>query len=72
MIVFIDESQNNSCPTCRTGNLIEEFIGLNYNNILSSVLFSFNNFSYNINRTTFNNFDIYMNNLNNSYLLLIK
>ena len=60
--------QNNSCPTCRTGNLIEEFIGLNYNNILSSITNTPFNISYNIDHATFNNFDIYIDNLNNLFI----
>ena len=61
-------TKNNSCPTCRTGNLIEEFIGLNYNNILSSITNTPFNISYNIDHATFNNFDIYIDNLNNLFI----
>ena len=65
--------QNNSCPTCRTGNLIDEFIIVNYDyhdsdydNILSSirsVRLNIGNFIDDESLDNFYTFDIYLDNL---------
>ena len=65
--------QNNSCPTCRTGNLIDEFIIMNYDyhdsdydSILSyirSVRLNIGNFVDDESIDNFNTFDIYLDNL---------
>lgn len=64
--------QNNSCPTCRTGNLINEFINVNYDyhdsdydSILSSirsVRLNIGNFIDDESIDNFNTFDIYLDN----------
>tara|TARA_B100000780_G_scaffold140249_2_gene98213 strand:+ start:921 stop:1451 length:531 start_codon:yes stop_codon:yes gene_type:complete len=64
--------RNNSCPTCRTTNLIDEFINYNYyddsnyNNILSSIITARLNIGNLIeyhNPIAYNNFDVYLENL---------
>ena len=65
--------QNNSCPTCRTGNLIDEFIIMNYDyhdsdydSILSSirsVRLNIGNFIDYENPENYSSFDVYLDNL---------
>ena len=71
--------RNNSCPTCRTTNLLDEFINYNfyddtnyydddtnYNAILSSIItarLNIGNLIEHHNPITYNNFDVYLENL---------
>jgi len=64
--------RNNSCPTCRTTNLLDEFINYNfyddtyYNPILSSIITARLNIGNLIeyhNPIIYNNFDVYLENL---------
>jgi len=67
---------NNSCPTCRTTDLLEEFINYDYHyydDILSSIIttrLNIENFIQYYNPVTYNHYDVYIQNVTDAFTYL--